>query len=174
MSIAASLTLIVLAGILAALMTSRFAPELVMLFGLSVLLICGVIEPERAFSGFSNPAVVALAGLYILSGSLRHSGVLDVIADRLLRESLTGRARARLIAVVTPLSAFLNNTPLVALLIPIAKSWAKQQGGVSASVIDAALLCGDSRWNLYTCGNLQPLGDSRSSVRAWHARAWVL
>ena len=129
MPIAATLTFLVLVAILGALVTSRYAPELVLLFGLSVLLICGVIEPNLAFSGFSNPAVVALAGLYILSGALRHSGALEWVADRLLRGvDDTGRARLRLMAVVTPLSAFLNNTPLVALLIPMAKSWARQQG----------------------------------------------
>ena len=88
-----------------------------------------MIEPNLAFSGFSNPAVVALAGLYILSGALRHSGALEWVADRLLRGvDDTGRARLRLMAVVTTAECFFEQYAACGSFDSDGKSWARQQG----------------------------------------------
>ena len=116
-------------GVLGALASDRFPSEMVVLGGLVVLLVTGVLAPEAAFAGFANPGVIALAGLYVLTAALRETGAFDRPAHRLLATA-TGvpQARRRLTAVTTAASAFLNNTPVVALFMPIAATWARRRG----------------------------------------------
>lgn len=129
MGFEAWLTVAVVAGIFGLLMTDRFSAELVVLGGLVVLLVAGVLKPAEAFAGFANPGVVSLAGLYLISAGLRDTGALDRPAQWLLSrtESITS-ARRRLTVVATGVSAFINNTPLVALLMPVASAWARRRG----------------------------------------------
>lgn len=129
MTLAAWITLIVVVGVFALLVTDRFPSEGVLMGGLVVLLATGVLSPSAAFSGFSSPAVIAIGGLYVLTAALRSTGALDRPAHRLLAQvSSVGQARRRLTLVTTPLSAFLNNTPIVAMLMPIASNWARSRG----------------------------------------------
>ncbi len=128
MTFAAVLTLCVIVGVFALLATDRFSAELILVGGVVVLLLAGVLTPRTAFAGFANPGVVALAGLYIVMGALRETGAFDGPAHRLLRSARTvPSARRRLSWVTAPLSAFFNNTPIVALLMPIAASWARRR-----------------------------------------------
>ena len=123
------LTIGVVVGAVVLMATDRFPSEGVMMSGLVLLLVCGVLTPEEAFIGFANPAVLALAGLYVLTSALRETGALDSTAHRLLSTvSDVGRSRRRLTLVAAPLSAFLNNTPIVAMLMPLASSWARRRG----------------------------------------------
>ena len=95
----------------------------------AALLATGVSTPATAFAGFSSPAVLALAGLYVLTGALRETCALDRPAQRLLAGvASVAHARRRLMLVTTPISAFLNNTPIVAMFMPIASTWARRRG----------------------------------------------
>ncbi len=123
----ALLAVIVALAVFALLATDRFPSEMVVMGGLVALLIGGVLSPQEAFAGFANPAVIALAGLYILTSALRHTGALARPAQRLLASVHTvGAARRRMTSVTLVLSAFLNNTPIVALFMPIASDWARR------------------------------------------------
>ena len=123
------LTIGVVIGVVLLMATDRFPSEGVMMAGLVFLLVCGVLPPEEAFVGFANPAVLALAGLYVLTSALRETGALDGTARRLLSSvSEVRHSRRRLTLVAAPLSAFLNNTPIVAMLMPLASSWARRRG----------------------------------------------
>ncbi len=129
MALEAWITVGVVAGVFALLVADRFPSEGILMGALVALMVGGVLEPGEAFAGFSNPAVIALGGLYVLTGALRETGALDRPAQRLLAGvSTAGRARRRLTGVTAPLSAFLNNTPIVAMLMPIAASWARHTG----------------------------------------------
>ncbi len=116
-------------GVLVALATDRLPAELVVLGGLVVLLVSGVLTPQAAFAGFANPGVVALAGLYVLTAALRETGALDRPAHRLLSTARTvPQARRRITVATTAMSAFLNNTPVVAMFMPLATTWARRTG----------------------------------------------
>lgn len=125
----ALLCALVIVGVFGMLATDRYAADFVVIGGLAVLLVTGVLGPAEAFAGFANPAVVALAGLYLLTAALRETGALDRPAHLLLSSATdTPTARRRLTTVTTVLSAFLNNTPVVAMFMPVASKWARQRG----------------------------------------------
>ncbi|MCB9529550.1 MAG: SLC13 family permease [Myxococcales bacterium] len=129
MGLDAWITVAVLVGVFALLVTDRYPAEGVLMGALAVLLATGVSTPATAFAGFSSPAVLALAGLYVLTGALRETGALDRPAQRLLAGvASVAHARRRLMLVTTPISAFLNNTPIVAMFMPIASTWARRRG----------------------------------------------
>ena len=129
MNFDALITITVVFSALGALASDRHPPEVVLTTGLAVLLFAGVLTPAEAFSGLGNPAVIALAGLYVLTAALQQTGALEVPARRLLASAKTSSvARLRLTMVTAPLSAFLNNTPIVATMMPVASGWAKRHG----------------------------------------------
>ena len=88
---------------------------------LAVVLVLGYISPEEAISGFANPAVITIALLFVLSHALQKSGILEYMVIRL--NKLTERSRflglfVFLISVALA-SAFVNNTAIVAIFIPL-------------------------------------------------------
>ena len=88
---------------------------------LAVVLVLGYISPEEAISGFANPAVIIIALLFVLSHALQKSGILEYMVIRL--NKLTERSRflglfVFLISVALA-SAFVNNTAIVAIFIPL-------------------------------------------------------
>jgi len=100
-----------------------------MLGALAVLLVSGVIAPADAFSGFANEGLLTVAFLYVVVAGLRQSGVVARVAVGLLgRPASPLAAQARLVGPVTALSAFVNNTPLVAVYLPLVSSLARRAG----------------------------------------------
>ncbi len=99
-----------------------FPIEVTALGLLGVLLATGRIEVDAALAGFSNKAVVAIGGLFVLSHALFKSGIIEAGAERLSRFASRHQtpAIALLLAAVAVLSGFLNNTAVVAILIPMA------------------------------------------------------
>jgi len=95
--------------------------DVVALLALLSVSIFGLIPFERAFSGFSNPAVITVAAVLVLSKGLQNSGLVEVIGHFLLR--LKGGLVVQLLAltsIVAILSAFMNNVGALALLLPVA------------------------------------------------------
>ena len=88
---------------------------------LAVVLVLGYISPEEAISGFSNPAVITIALLFVLSHALQKSGILEYMVIRL--NKLTERSRFLglfvFLILVALASAFINNTAIVAIFIPL-------------------------------------------------------
>ena len=129
----ALLTLAVLALLLAALVMELYSVDMLMMGALTLMVLLGVVELEPALQGFANPTLAALGSLYIVAAGLRESGALDAAARHLLgRERSLRSALARLVPSVTVSSAFLNNTPIVAMAIPTVRVWAREHG-LSAS-----------------------------------------
>lgn len=127
------LTCAVLISVLAALILTRLAPDLIFMAALSVLLFSGVLLPEEALKGFANPGVITIAVLYMVSAGLRESGAVQFMAKFLLGQpSSPRRAQARLFFPTALLSALLSNTAVVAMLIPAVQDWSRQIG-MSAS-----------------------------------------
>jgi di/tricarboxylate transporter len=87
-----------------------------------------IITPEQAFSGFSNPGVLTIAALFVVAAALRETGVLNYIGDHLLGHSVSEKgALGRLAILVVPLSALVNNTPIVAMMVPVIIDWCRKR-----------------------------------------------
>src|SRR5262245_18031275 len=116
MSWQAWFTLAVALATLICLAKDLLSPSSTMLGAAIVLLLAGVIGPAQAFAGFGNPAPVTVAALYVLARAAEKTGLLQPILDRLLGNGGGGRrALTRLLVPSAAASAFLNNTPIVAM-----------------------------------------------------------
>ncbi len=111
-----------------ALAIDLWSPDAVLLTALAIITVGGVINLEQAFQGFGNTTLLALGSLYIIAASLRESGALDRASEFILGAKTRSiqRILIRLCPSVTFYSAFLNNTPIVAMGIPAIRSWAKK------------------------------------------------
>jgi di/tricarboxylate transporter len=129
MSWQAWLTLAVVALTTVALARDWLAPSSTVLGGVIVLLVAGVLTPGQAFGGFSNPAPITVAALYVLARAVEKTGALQpLIGATLGSGGGDRRTLARLLTPVAGASAFLNNTPLVAALAPQVTDWADRRG----------------------------------------------
>ncbi len=121
------LTLLVVLISLVLLIRTRLAPEFVLGSALAVLVFAGALEPVEALSGFSNPGLITVALLFVVVAGLVDTGAVHALGVRLLgRPKSVVAAQTRLMLPVTAISAFLNNTPVVAMLIPVVEDWSRR------------------------------------------------
>jgi di/tricarboxylate transporter len=121
--------LAVLACTLAVFVWDRWRYDVVAITSLMVCVLLGLVAPEAAFAGFSNPAVITVAAVLVISRALARSGAIDTLAGRLIGAS--GSQFAHLASFCTLgalLSAFMNNVGALALLLPITLSTARRHG----------------------------------------------
>jgi di/tricarboxylate transporter len=122
--------LLSLSTVLAALLVLTFTtigPDLVMVAALTFLLSCGVLDTGEALAGFANEGLVTVGVLFVVATGLRETGGVAFVAQRLL--GLPTRpvvAQLRMMLPTAVLSSFMNNTPLVAMLVPVIADWAKK------------------------------------------------
>jgi len=78
-----------------------------------------LLTPGEAFAGFSNPAPITVAALYVLTRAVEKTGALQPVVNATLGEGRGLRASlARLLLPSAAASGFLNNTPIVTMLVP--------------------------------------------------------
>ena len=125
-----ALVLAILLGAMILFVTEWVRMDLTALMVLSALAITGVVTPADALGGFSNPAVVTVWGMFILSEGLTRAGIADSIGRGVMRAA--GPSEVRLIIVFMlvggVMSAFMNNIGVAALLLPVAVEAARQSG----------------------------------------------
>jgi len=124
--IAAAITL----AVFVVLQVRRNAPvDLLFLGALMAVTLLGILTPGDALQGFANPALLTVAGLFVVSAGLRSSGVLDVIGQMLLGRVHTAHgALWRIGLALVASSAFLLNTALVAMMAPVVADWCRKRG----------------------------------------------
>lgn len=123
-AIVAILTVLAVLGMLA---LSKIAADLILMAALIFLLVIGILEPNEAFAGFGNTGLMTIAALYVVAAGLRETGAIQYITRRLLGQPKTVRgAQFRMLLPTATLSAFLNNTTVVAMLIPAIQEWSKR------------------------------------------------
>lgn len=121
MTLEIALTLGLLVAAIALFISNRFPPEVVALILLAMLLVSGLVPVERGLRGFSNDAVITIAAMFVLSAGLQRTGVIGWMArglERLARRA-AWLAVVALLLMTAFLSAFVNNTAIVALFIPL-------------------------------------------------------
>ncbi|MEJ7592143.1 MAG: SLC13 family permease [Planctomycetaceae bacterium] len=121
------LTILVTLLVLIALAYEKPA-DMVFAGAIVILSLCGVITAQEAFGGFVSQSVLMVAALFLVTAGLKETGIVDMIGARVLgpaRTELGGLIMLSLFCVIT--SAFLNNTPIVAMLIPVVMSWCRRQ-----------------------------------------------
>lgn len=119
-------TLVVLTAIIVALAFASIAPEVTLLTGLLLLVIFDVVKLDVALAGFANTGVLTIAALYVVGAGLRSTGGLETLSLWLLGRPTHKTPLIRLLAPVAGLSAFMNNTPLVAFMLPVFVQIAKR------------------------------------------------
>jgi di/tricarboxylate transporter len=123
----AALTAAVVALTLAALLFVQRAPDMVMIGGVVLLLAAGVITPDEALKGMSNEGMVTVAALFVVAAAVERTGALASLVDRTLgRPKSLATAQVRTMIAPGVISAFTNNTPVVALMVPAIRDWAKK------------------------------------------------
>lgn len=128
MSFDAWLTVTVTLCCLGTLVLTRLGTDITLMAGLTVLLLFKVVTPDAAFSGFANEGVLSIAVLYVVATGLRDTGAINSLIGLLFGRPRSARgAQLRMMLPVTFMSAFLNNTPIVATFLPAVSDWAKRQ-----------------------------------------------
>jgi di/tricarboxylate transporter len=171
MSPEAWITAIVVVSMLITLATDRLPPAATVLAATVTLLVLGVIDEEQALSGFSNSAPLTVAALYVLAFAADKTGLLGPLVNRLLGRG-DGYSQASLAKLLFPtagISAVINNTPLVAMLIGQVTSWCNRTG-VSpsklllpisyAAIMGGVLTVIGTSTNLVASGLLQEAGQA--------------
>ena len=116
-----------LAVVLLLLAFTRAPIEVVMLGALVAQVLFGVLGLPQAVAGFAHPAVLMIAALFVVAAGLTETGATQMVAQGMLGHPRGVRAaQIRLMAPVAALSAFLNNTPIVAMYLPIVSDWARK------------------------------------------------
>lgn len=123
------LTLATTLGALAVMTTDRVSPDKALVGALALLVLADVVEPSRALQGFSNEGMMTVALLFMVAAAIRRSGALGALSHRMLGQPRTViGAQLRMMLPVAGMSAFINNTPLVAMVLPEVRDWAKSRG----------------------------------------------
>lgn len=131
------ITLAVLLGALVLFCTTWVRLEIASLIVIGATACTGILEPEQVFLGFSNPATITIGCMFILSAAVMRSGVLIPITNGLLRASRDSEWRLLLMLVVSipVLSAFINNTPVVILMLPIILKVCERSGIAATRIL---------------------------------------
>lgn len=123
------LTAIVVVLILVGLVLEVASPSVLVFSGVVVLLLIGVLDAESALSGFSNPAPFTVGALFVVARAVSKTGAIRPLTQSLL--GTTGSVRRPLLRMLVPTTAasgFMNNIPLVAMMIPEVSAWARKRG----------------------------------------------
>jgi len=161
------ITIAVIIGMVLVMAANVAGPDLVLIGGVTILLLTGIIDPSEAFTGFSNPAVITIAALFVVAAGVKETGGLDLAARVVLGRprSLAG-AQLRMMFPVAALSAFLNNTPVVAMFVPLVSNWARRLD------FSVSLMLMPLSYATILGGTCTLIGTSTNLVVAGLARQW--
>lgn len=127
MSFEAVLVLIVILLLLAALYLELAQPALIFLVAVLIFYFFGILSLPEILSGLGNDNIILIFLLIVISDIIKKTGVMDSLVNRVLKPGLSLKAfNFRMTGVVSLISGFINNTPLVAIMIPYVYDWAKK------------------------------------------------
>ena len=121
------LTLALTVATLLTLALTSLRPALVLMAAMGLLIVSGTLPPVEALAGFGNPGMITVALMFVVAAGIHNSGGIDLLTEKVLGRPRSLRpALLRSSAPVMLLSAFLNNTPVVATMIPAMRLWARK------------------------------------------------
>lgn len=122
--------LLIVAGSIILFVSEKFPVDMVAMMVLVALLLTGLVEEDMILNGFSNPATITVAGMFILSAALQRTGVVRFLANKIYAVAGKSKTRLNLVLMSTcgTLSAFINNTATVAVLLPLAMRFSDERG----------------------------------------------
>jgi len=118
----ALVTLGVVAAMFVAFVREVYPPEVVAICGAALLMAIGILPVEDLLAVFANPAPITIGAMFILSGALIRTGALDAFTRRLSAgvEQRPRRVMAGFAGFTAVASAFMNNTPVMVMMMPVA------------------------------------------------------
>ncbi len=120
-------TLAVVAGAMTLMLLDKLGPDLVMFSALSILVVAGVVDPAGAMAGFSDSSTATVGVLFVVAKAVQETGAMALVSSMVFAGAKSvSSALVRLVVPTAVLSAFLNNTPLVAMLIPVTSGIARR------------------------------------------------
>ena len=123
------LTLSILILALIGFITEWLSAEFIALSATILLMLFKIITPEEGLSGFSNSATITVCAMFILSHGVTRTGIVQTVRNFLIKWGGKNPTRQILVlgGVIGPISAFINNTAVVAIFLPLVEDWCKQQ-----------------------------------------------
>lgn len=122
-------TCLVLGAMFLALISDRIGADSVMLAALTAFMAAEIITVDEGLTGFSNQGLLTVLVLFVVANGISKTGALDWYMGKLLgRPKTVAAAQLKLMVPIAIVSAFLNNTPVVVVMIPIVQRWAKDIG----------------------------------------------
>jgi len=102
-------------------------PAVAFLLAVVILLCVGVLKPKEALEGFANEQLAIIILLLVISDIIRKSSVIDVFFNKILGKTTSDKKFSlKFMSLSAGLSSFLNNTPIVAILMPYINNWSKK------------------------------------------------
>jgi di/tricarboxylate transporter len=131
------LTLGVTAAALALFIWNRFSVDVVGAAVMVALILLGLVSPQQGISGFANEATITVAAMFVLSTGLVRTGAIDIAGRWIARRAGGSELRLLIVAlaIVVPLSAFINNTPVVVVMIPVLLGIARDSGAAPSRLL---------------------------------------
>jgi di/tricarboxylate transporter len=122
------ITLLMIVFILALLLNENaVSPDVALMLSLLILQLAGIISVRELLAGFANEGIATVGALYIVALAVGNSGALDLVSRYVLGSPTSiSWALARLMVPITILSAFINNTPIVAMMVPVVIAWSER------------------------------------------------
>lgn len=106
---------------------TRISPHVVMMGVMTILSALGILSATEALAGFSNSGLITVAAMFVVAAGIYGSGGVDLLVNKALGQPTSVRsALCRIFPPVVLLSGFLNNTPVVATMIPAIHAWARK------------------------------------------------
>jgi len=162
-------TLAVVVATMVVLARNWLPPGGAMVGAMVAVLVPGILTPAQAFAGFSNPAPITIASLYVVARAVEKTGVLAPIVAWMLGDREGERsALARVALPTATISGFLNNTPIVAMLIPQLEARSRAHDrSVSrylmplsfAAILGGAVTLMGTATNIIASGLLESIGE---------------
>ena len=122
-------TLIMVFLMLAALIMEWMPADVIVFSVLGVLLVSGILTPKEALEGFSNKGMLTVALLFVVAYAAQRSGFVELFFGHVIGNGNgLRRSLLRMMLPVMALSAFINNTPLVAMFTPYVREWSLKHG----------------------------------------------
>jgi di/tricarboxylate transporter len=115
----------------------KLPPEVTAAIGAAAFVLLGYVSPSETFAVFSNPAPLTIAAMFVLTGALVRTGILERVVGFILDVAGDNATRAVLclVAGIMLLGGFINNTPLVLVLIPIGVRIAQRFGFAATRIL---------------------------------------